>query len=52
MMASRALIGRGWPKTGARCDELRRRLVVDEALEAPVCIAPRTHAAREGLVGP
>ena len=51
-MASRTLTGRGWPKTGARGDELQRRLVVDEAFEAPVCIASRTHAVGEGLVGP
>jgi len=43
---------RGWPKMGARDDEQQQQLVVDKALEAPVCIAPHTHAVREGFVGP
>lgn len=38
--------GRGWPKIGARGDELRRRLVVDEALSGQ-----RLHRAAQRTAG-
>lgn len=44
--------GCGWPKTGARGDELRRRLVVDEALGGHRLHRAAHARRREGLVGP